>query len=191
MGKFIVIEGIDGSGKTTLAKYLTNQLNNKGLICNYYSEPTEYPTGKKLREYLRGVFTLTPKEELELFIEDRKESVQKNILPSLQSHDFTILDRYFYSTAAYQWKTGIPPEDIIQLNLKENFPIPNYLLYLKINPQYALERIYNRKKEIFESIQELQIIQERYEKVLPSNTIFLDSMKPVEELANEVLKIIL
>ncbi len=188
---FIVLEGIDGAGKTTLSQALEAFAKDRKIPARFFREPTNYETGIRLREYLQGNLELTPEEELELFLSDRKESVSRNIVPSLKAGFHTILDRYYYSTAAYQWKSGLEPATILEANKREGFPTPDFVIFLEIPIEKALDRISfrngrNGTLERFESKQELKMILERYDKILPPTCIRLDSTKPISELVEEL-----
>ena len=188
MAIFIVIEGIDGSGKTTLCETIFNTRLGKTDKIRMFSEPTNYETGIKLRKFLSGSLELPPEEELQLFIDDRKESVKRNIRPCLDSGIDVILDRYYYSTAAYQANTSRTPEEILNQNLKEEFPVPDYLFFIEIDPRIALKRISSRSENLdrFETIEKLETIYKNYQKVLPPNTIRLEGEKSTKDLVLDV-----
>jgi dTMP kinase len=192
MANFIVIEGIDGSGKTTLCKAVYNIRVKQNNRIRTFSEPTYFETGVRLRNFLSGKIELPPEDELELFIEDRKESVKRNINPSLESGIDVLLDRYYYSTAAYQANEHRSPREILDRNLKENFPVPNFLFFIEIEPRIALERISSRSENLdrFETLDKLETIYKNYQEILPPNTIRLKGEKPPEELALDVISIL-
>ncbi len=104
-GILIAIEGIDGAGKTTQVKMLHRALKRAGISVIRSKEPTTGHWGSILRQ---SAFTgrLSPREELETFIKDRTEHVETLIGPHLSSGSVVILDRYFYSTIAYQGARG-------------------------------------------------------------------------------------
>ena len=80
-GFFIVFEGLDGSGKTTQTLLLKEFLVKKGFDAILLREPTEGHWGGKIKELLsKGRKGISPQEELNLFIKDRKENINKNIL---------------------------------------------------------------------------------------------------------------
>lgn len=189
MAFFIVLEGIDGSGKSTTSQNLSTALHNIGISNIYLREPTQFPTGIRLREFLSGKIDLTPSEELQLFIDDRKESVSRNILPSLQEGKTVILDRYYFSTAAYQANSHRSSKDILDMNLKENFPIPDYLFYLDISVEKAMERIKSTRGNLdrFETIEKLEIIDKNYRSILPDSTIYIDATLKPEELIQKII----
>ncbi|EMN11887.1 dTMP kinase [Leptospira borgpetersenii] len=190
---FVVFEGIDGSGKSTLCKSLTEKLTERGIPSVNFTEPTNFETGKYLRKFLRGEIDLERKEQIDAFLNDREESLRQNILPSLESGKNVLLDRYMYSTAAYQSGDDLLPETIIEKNLKKNFKIPDLLFYLDLNPTIALERLSQRKenKERFETLAQLEKIRSAYDRILPKETIRIDGVKGPDEIVQECLEIFL
>ena len=141
-GLFIVIEGIDGTGKSTQAKRLGEWYESQGREVVLSYEPTHGQWGKQLRNSMtKG--RLNPKEELELFMKDRKEHVETLIQPSLNAGKVVILDRYYYSTMAYQGARGFDPQVIRERN--ETFaPQPDLLLILDLDVDTAHQRIGTR-----------------------------------------------
>lgn len=101
MSPFIVIEGIDGSGKGTQADLLKKRLIEIGREVFLTSEPTGTPTGKLIREHLADPF-LDDEALALLFASDRIEHLEKEIRPALESGKIVISDRYVYSSIAYQ-----------------------------------------------------------------------------------------
>ncbi|MFD2257443.1 dTMP kinase [Luteolibacter algae] len=139
---FIVIEGIDGTGKSTQAKRLAEYLEAKGQTVVSSFEPTDGPWGTLLRNSAE-TGRLSPEEELETFIKDRREHVSKKIAPALAQGKIVILDRYYFSTMAYQGARGFDPTEIRKKN--EAFaPVPDLLLILDLDLDKALSRIGGR-----------------------------------------------
>lgn len=106
-GKFIVVEGIDGSGKSTqvnfIADWIKNQWPELGRNLLITHEPHLSAQGKRLRDILKGRQT-APDSQLEmqkLYIEDRKEHIGNTILPRIKNGASVICDRYFLSTFTY------------------------------------------------------------------------------------------
>lgn len=138
-GLFIVIEGIDGTGKSTQAKRLGAWFESRGREVVLGREPTDGPWGRKLRESA-ATDRLAPEEELEYFLKDRRQHVDEVIAPSLAEGKVVILDRYYFSTMAYQGARGFDPVEIRSRN--EAFaPVPDILLILDLDVDRALERI--------------------------------------------------
>jgi dTMP kinase len=156
-GFFIVFEGLDGAGKTTQIRLLADYLRQTGYDVVCLKEPTDGPWGQKIRHRARQEeHAVTPDMELEWFLQDRREDVVHNILPALARGQVVLLDRYYFSTMAYQGALGYDPEQIRQRN--EVFaPPPDLLLLLEIPPQQGLERIaQQRERDGFERLDYLE-----------------------------------
>lgn len=138
-GVLIVFEGIDGAGKTTQARNLASSLRAQGLEVLESKEPTQGPAGRRLRESA-ATGRLSPSEELELFIQDRREHVSELIEPALNRGCVVIVDRYYFSTAAYQGARGMDFERILQMN-EEFAPQPDLLFVLEVHPATGRQRI--------------------------------------------------
>jgi len=135
---FIVLEGIDGTGKSTQARLLGEWFEKSGREVVLGREPTDGPWGRKLRESANG--RLGPEEELEYFLNDRRQHVEELIRPSLAAGKVVILDRYYFSTMAYQGARGFDPAEIRRRN--EVFaPVPDHLFILDLDVDTALARI--------------------------------------------------
>jgi dTMP kinase len=138
-GLFIVIEGIDGTGKSTQSKRLAEWFRSRGREVVLSREPTDGPWGKKLRESAT-TGRLSAEEELEFFLNDRREHVEMSIKPALAEGKVVILDRYYFSTMAYQGARGFDPAEIRRRN--EAFaPQPDLLLILDLTVESAHGRI--------------------------------------------------
>ncbi len=138
-GLFIVIEGIDGTGKSTQSKMLKAALEDTGNTVILDHEPTSGPYGKMLRDSaVTG--RLSPQEELDLFHKDRRQHVDELISPELKKGNIVILDRYYFSTMAYQGQRGFDQAELRVTN--ETFaPQPDILFILDLPVEVALERI--------------------------------------------------
>lgn len=136
---FIVFEGIDGTGKSTQVQLLAEALKAQGHEVITSKEPTDGPHGTRLRNSAE-TGRLTPQEELDLFHLDRREHVENLIQPALQRGAYVILDRYYFSTMAYQGIRGFDPAEIRQTN--EKFaPQPDLVIILELDLDSALSRI--------------------------------------------------
>jgi dTMP kinase len=140
-GVLIVFEGIDGAGKSTQARLLYERLTKAQFNAELSKEPTEGRWGKKLRKLIEeGRGEVSPQEELELFIKDRFQHVEEIINPGLENNKIIILDRYYFSTIAYQGALGVDPREIEKKN-SEFAPAPNLLFLIEIPPAAGIRRI--------------------------------------------------
>ncbi len=138
-GTFIVIEGIDGTGKSTQVRMLAEALRADGHEVVQSFEPTNGQYGKVLRESA-STGRLSIDDELDLFLKDRAEHLDQLILPALAEGKIVILDRYYFSTMAYQGARGLDPTMIREKN--EAFaPQPDLLLILDLDVESAHQRI--------------------------------------------------
>ncbi len=141
-GIFIVIEGIDGTGKSTQAARLGQWFKALGREVVLSREPTAGPWGRKLRESA-ATGRLSPEDELQYFLNDRREHVSDLIHPALVAGKVVILDRYYFSTMAYQGARGFDPAEIRRRN-EEFAPVPDLLIILDLDVDAALARIGSR-----------------------------------------------
>lgn len=138
-GLFIVIEGIDGTGKSTQAKRLGEWFTAQGREVVLSREPTAGPWGKKVRESA-DTGRLSPEDELLYFLNDRRQHVDELIAPALAAGKVMILDRYYFSTMAYQGARGFDPV-AIRLKNEEFAPVPDLLIVMDLDVDTALGRI--------------------------------------------------
>ena len=150
-GLLVVLEGIDGSGKTTQARALLRRLRRRGLKAVFFREPTRGRWGREIKRLAARADSLTPEEELDLFVKDRRENVEKNLEPALAAGKIVVLDRYYFSTIAYQGAKGLDTGRIRRLN--ESFAVePDLVIILDVEAAAGLARIAGRKTrdELFE-----------------------------------------
>jgi len=160
--QLIVIEGIDGTGKSTQATMLAKYLRSQGHEVVQSFEPTNGPWGSQLRASAT-TGRLSIEEELDLFLKDRRQHVEELITPTIQRGGIVVLDRYYFSTMAYQGARGIDPASIRTTN--EVFaPVPDVLLILDLPVDVALDRIGVRDGEAneFEKRESLQFCRDLF-----------------------------
>ena len=186
-GLFVVFEGLDGSGKSTQAELLYEKLRQVGCPAVKLREPTEGKWGKKIRECAREAGSLSPEEELELFIKDRKEDIRKNIKPALKQNKVVILDRYFYSTLAYQGARGIPLEEIREKH--QGFLIkPDVVFIIDVPVSVGLKRIKDRAViyRLFEEKDYLKKVRKIFLSLPDPECRVIDGRRTVSAIAREI-----
>lgn len=191
-GILIVFEGIDGSGKSTQGEILFKRLQEEDFDVVYFREPSKGKWGRKIKKKALHADSLTPEEELDLFLKDRRENVEKNLKPALKKKRVVILDRYYYSTIAYQGAKGIDGNLIRRMN--EEFVVePDLVFIFDIDPQKGLERIENRKKKdrLFEREDYLVKVREIFRSFKGEKFVHIDALKSKEEISKEIQEIIL
>lgn len=159
-GILIVIDGIDGVGKTTQVNLLLEALKEANIDAVQSKEPTSGKWGKVIRESaINGRLPLD--EEMEYFIRDRQEHINEFIKPSLEAGKVVILDRYYYSTISYQGARGA---DVPAVRSKiEGLSIrPDRAFILDCDVSTALKRIKKSRGDVpneFEKAPYLRSVQ--------------------------------
>jgi len=189
-GLLIAFEGIDGAGKTTSALLLRERLRREGYEVIYLKEPTDGKWGQRIKEITKGLKPRpSPEEELHLFLRDRMEDVEQNIQPALKDRKIVIMDRYYFSTMAYQGALGLHVEEIRRLN--ETFaPKPTLVFILRLAPRIALSRIMNGRKEkttIFEREDYLMDVQRVYDGFREPYIQSIESIYSVEIVSQTIV----
>lgn len=106
-GSYIVIEGPDGTGKTTQAKLLVETLQQRGITARYVHEPGETPMGLELERIIKNrELSREPQTDLLLFTANRLEVYQQVIRPALENGEVIVADRNWLSSLAYQGVAG-------------------------------------------------------------------------------------
>jgi dTMP kinase len=167
---FLVFEGLDGSGGTTQLRLLSTALQHlpepPEVVCT--TEPSPGPLGKLIREVLTQR-ALSENVLPYLFTADRRDHLDRVVLPGLARGAVVLSDRYLLSSLAYQ-SAVLPMERVDILN--SDFPPPDILLYLDVPVEECLQRIERRGmiREIFETRERLLTIDAAYQKALQLRT---------------------
>ncbi|MDO8620665.1 MAG: dTMP kinase [Candidatus Levybacteria bacterium] len=202
-GKLIVIEGIDGSGKTTQAQKVTEALNRKGIKSILTKEPTDEMTGKLIRQILSGETNLPQVAFQYLFSADRAVH-QAQIEDYLKSGITVVSDRYFWSSVVYGMvdkgidfgkKNGDRENLLVALSILSmyhQFLLPDFSFALKVSVATAIERIKRKDKhtEIYEKENKLEKLAIGYDwltKQFPKEIMVLNGEKSVEEVTEEIV----
>jgi dTMP kinase len=191
-GILIVFEGIDGSGKTTQAQILLDHLLESGYEAVNFREPSLGKWGRKIKEKAAQADSLTPRDEFELFQKDRKENVEKNLTPALRKKKIVVLDRYYFSTIAYQGAKGINPQMIKEAN--EKFAVPPDLVFIfDIQADKGLERIEDRKNKdrLFEREDYLIKVQKIFKSFGGEGIIHINAAQQIKEISEKIKEITL
>ena len=138
-GKFIVLDGLDGSGKSTQVELLAAYLKNKKKKVHLTSEPTRYLIGGLIKSFVTHDWKSTPECLQLLFAADRAHHLDKEIIPLLKKGVTVISDRYFLSSLAYG------PLDINDgdwlYDINKMFLMPDLTIILKVKPRNCIRRM--------------------------------------------------
>jgi dTMP kinase len=134
---FIVLEGIDGCGKSTQARLLYEWLMEQGKDVLLTAEPTCNRIGTFIREILSGSEKVDPKTLALLFTADRCEHLKNEIVPALSEGRIVVSERYYHSTIAYQSAQGVNREWLFDIN---HFVLePTLTIFLDVKPEIAVK----------------------------------------------------
>lgn len=194
-GTFIVLEGIDGSGKTTQIKRVKNSLTKlSGKEVFLTKEPTESVVGQLIKKIVRNEIKV-PKTAIQyLFCADRVIHLEKVVIPKLKEGAIVVSDRYFWSSLAYgiaDRNTLLAAQSI--LSMYNQFLVPDFTFYLRVAVSTAISRLsqMQKTKELYEEKGKLLKIAKGYDwvvKQFPKEITVIDGEMSVEEVTKEIIK---
>lgn len=190
-GRFIVLEGPDGSGTTTHAKILAEKLRAEGEDVVLTAEPTDSEIGKFIREQLLKK-TIPSASALQLlFCADRASHIETVIKPALEAGKTVISDRYVISTLVYGEALGLRPDWLLQVNTP--FLEPDIVIVALPPFHICKERVLKREQlEVFENVQFMRKIWDLYDRVISDDATVkhVDTGGKVEEASEQIEKIV-
>ncbi len=143
-GRFIALDGPDGTGKSTQCRLLVDRLQAAGVAVTAAVDPGGTPVGAKLRELLLfgREHALSPRGEALLFMASRAELVHRVIRPALDRGEVVVSDRYLLSTVVYQGHAGgLDPGELWQLGtFAAGGVVPDRTVVLDLAPDLAAAR---------------------------------------------------
>ena len=198
--KFIVIEGLDGSGKTTQIRALAERLRAMGRDVAETAEPTTGATGGLIRDALSGFTKRTGAEIAALFMADR---VAHNVNPvngiekMLAEGKDVICDRYYYSSLAYQG-TVTDPEWVFHINVDcPEIRKPDLCVFLDLDDEECIRRMERGRsyREIYENENALIAIRKRYYDIFRrlegrDNIAVVNAARTPEAVAEDVFAVV-
>ncbi|MCK5474253.1 MAG: dTMP kinase [Candidatus Aenigmarchaeota archaeon] len=190
LAKYIVLEGMDGSGKTTQTEILVKFLKENGFKVLLVTEPSKNPIGKLISEkLLKGGFS---SEVISLcFAADRMLHFEETIKPALREFDFIISDRNFYSSLVYQPLYGSRYDWIKELNRYAVKPDLAFIIDIPIDV------FMNRRGEtdiIFEKEDFQKKVRKGYldlQNKLNDDFVIIDGARPIDEIHLDIRSVVL
>lgn len=194
-GKFIVFEGIDGSGKSTQIQFLVDRLKAEGIPCETTAEPSEGPIGVMIRQILTGERKMDNKVIAALFAADRLDHIlneENGMLAQIEKGTTVVCDRYYFSSYAYNG-VDMPMEWVIAANLQSSKLLkPTVNVFIDLDPDTALERIAKNRQctELFEKKSRLEAVRKNYyevfEQMQDETVVIIDGNQTPEAMAEEI-----
>ena len=191
--RFITLEGIEGSGKSTVIKFLANFLSKKNFSYKIFRDPGSTKVGEKIREILLNKKNkISPYTELLLYLAARTQLIEEKLRDSFLKYDFIICDRFFDSTLVYQgYALGLK----IAKKLVDMFSfkmIPDLTILLDTDPKEGLKRIKNRDRIESRPIFFHKKLREGYLKLQKkySKRIKIIKSKRLEDIYKDIEKIL-
>ncbi len=180
-GKFIVFEGIDGSGKSTQIKQISRRLKISGYTVYSTFEPTDGPIGSLIRQMLSGKLATDQRTIASLFAADRTDhlvNMENGIRHKVDQGAVVLCDRYYFSSYAYHAQY-MDMEWVIHANsLNADILRPDVTIFIDVDPKICFERIKNSRSsfEMYEKIDIMKKVRTNYFKAF-------DALKGLETVA--------
>ena len=201
-GKFIVFEGGDGSGKSTILEMIYDYLVKSGVKCIKTREPGGIQISENIREIILDTknIEMDRKTEALLYAAARRQHLVERVIPELNNGTIVLCDRFIYSSLAYQgYARGIDVEEIFQIN---KFAVGEYMpdlnILFDVSPEVGIARINkNKDREVnrldLEKVDFHKRVREGYYKLVEENKddfAVINAEKSIDEVFNEVKDII-
>ena len=195
-GKFIALEGIDGSGKSTQIGRLVRRLTERGINCRATREPTGRPVGALIRQALTGQTPLDPRVIAALYAADRIDHLvngEDGLIALVEQGITVVTDRYYFSSYAYH-SVDMDMDWVIGTNsVSAELLRPTLTVFLDVPVELALERIRRGRDhiELFEKEERLRQTRAMYfkafERLKETETVaVVDGGRPEDEVAERV-----
>jgi dTMP kinase len=195
---FIVLEGIDGSGKSTQVKLLSEKLKKEGQKIYSTFEPTDGPIGSLIRNIFKGKMEADHKTIAALYLADRLEHLlnkTNGILKMMEDGYSIICDRYYFSSYAYHG-THMPMDWVIEANsLCADLLRADLTIFIDVPPDVCAQRLHKDRNmiELYEDAENLHKVREKYfesfDKLKHEENIFIiNGDRSFEEVFNDIWK---
>lgn len=195
MSRYVAIEGVDGAGKSTVAREVAERLRGLGEKVRLVREPGGTPMGEQIRSLLLHDVDMSPWTEALLFAAQRAQLASEVIAPALEEGEWVVSDRSYYSSLAYQGAgRGLGLETVRVVNeagLGE--VVPDVVVVLWIDPEEALAR-----QDVIDRIggegERFQVeVADAYRRLAadePSRVRLVDAGRTLEEVVEEIMEMI-
>lgn len=195
VGRYIALEGGDGSGKSTVASALAERLEAAGEQVVTVREPGGTPLGEAIRDLLLESETLDDWAEVFLFAAQRAELARAVIDPALSTGKWVVSDRTYYSSIAYQGRArGLGESEVRSINEQGlGGTLPDHVFVLDVDPGAALARQHREDRIGKEGVEFQERVRQSYRELArrePARVTLLSGSMPVDELVDQILEVV-
>jgi len=194
---FVVIDGLDGSGKGTQTKLLIEHFQKNNIPFEFIKSPNyETPVGDTYRRYLDGEFEMETDSVFLLVASDvimNKPKIEK----AMKEGKIIIAERYITATIAFQCANGFPYEKAIKLVELMGYPKPDVIIFIDIKPETGMERKFGQEGKLDRHEKDLEFLRkakeffmrEMKENVL-GKWVVINGKRSKKEVHEDILKVI-
>lgn len=194
-GKFIVFEGLDGSGQSTQVELTKKFLEENQIKVLATKEPTNTLIGGAIKTILKKEWKVEQDTLQLLFAADRAHHLWSDIIPALEQETWVISDRYMFSSLAFG---TVGNKEQVSYNwlkmINSNFLKPDAVFYLDTSAESCIKRVSKSRvgHELFEETEKLKEVRKNFMKIKDdfSNFYIIDGEQSIEEVQKSVRKII-
>ncbi|HEX6222647.1 MAG TPA: dTMP kinase [Acidimicrobiia bacterium] len=195
MSRYVALEGVDGSGKSTVGRALLEALDRRGIEAILVREPGGTAVGEVVRSLLLDSETLDEWAEVFLFAAQRAELAHDVIRPALEAGSWVISDRSYYSSIAYQGRARGLGENKVRMINETGLDgvLPDFVFVLDVDPDVALDRQDSPDRIGKEGIGFQTAVRDAYLELAKTEdkVEVLDGGLGVEEMVSRILEVIL
>lgn len=200
VGKFITIEGNDGSGKTTVLEGIKRELINQGFDVLMTREPGGSVIAEKIRQVIldKNNLAMDKRTEALLYAASRRQHIMEVILPALKANKIVLCDRFIDSSLAYQgYARGIGIDEVYNMNVfATEGLLPDLTIYISVRPSVGITRKTQQKELDRLEMETLSFHEKVYEgykqivKMYSKRIIEIDGERPAQEVIEDALCVV-
>lgn len=194
MIRYLAIEGIDGAGKSTVARMVADALEERGHAVTLVREPGGTPAGERIRDILlRSDSSLDDWTEALLFAAARAQLAADVVSPALQRGDLVVSDRSYHSSIAYQGAArGLGVEAVERVNRYAlRGVVPDMVALLRLDPERGLDREVAADRISSEGLDFQRRVAEAYDRIAegePDRFLVVDASAPLHEVVERIVE---